>query len=321
MLTRMVRVALLDDYQGVALTLADWKRLPQGSVVESFLDHLTDEDALATRLCDFDVVVATRERTPFPRTLLARLPQLKLLVTKGPRNAVIDVAAATEHGVVVCGTRSTAPPTAELTWALILGLVRNVAREDRAIRDGGWQHTLGRTLSGLTLGCLGLGNLGARVAKTGSSFGMDVIAWSQNLTQERCKQVGARLVSREQLFAEADVLTVHLQLSERTRGLVGRRELALMKRDAYLVNTSRGPIVDEAALVEALRERRIAGAGLDVYDTEPLPEDHPLRSLDNTLLTPHLGYVTREEYELYYQDALEDILAFLESKPIRVISG
>jgi len=317
----MPRVALLDDYQGVAFSMADWRKLPQGSRVEAFRDHLTDEDALAERLAPFDVVVAIRERTPFPGSLLRRLPNLRLLITKGPRNAVFDMAAAAELAVTVCGTRSAAPPTAELTWALILGLVRQVAREDRAIREGGWQQTIGRTLDGLTLGCLGLGNLGSRVARVGQAYGMQVIAWSQNLTAERCQAVGARLVSKDALFTQADVLTVHLQLSDRTHAIVGVRELALMKPDAYLINTSRGPIVEEAALIEALRERRIAGAGLDVFDREPLPPDHPLRHIENTLLTPHLGYVTREEYALFYGDALEDILAYLKGEPVRVITG
>ncbi len=314
----MVQVALLDDYQGVGLSKADWQRLPAGSRVEAFRDHLTDEDALVARLEPFDAIVATRERTPFPRSLLTRLPNLRLLVTKGPRNATFDMVATKELGITVCGTRSSAPPTAELTWGLILGLVRHITVEDLNVRNGGWQSTMGRTLSGLKLGCLGLGNLGSRVAKVARSFDMEVIAWSQNLTVERCEAVGAQLVGKDELFSQADIVSVHLQLSDRSRGIVGATELALMKPSAILVNTSRGPIVDEAALLGALRERRIAGAALDVYDVEPLPADHPLRSMPNTLLTPHLGYVTEEEYSLYYEDALADIVAFLDGNPVRV---
>jgi phosphoglycerate dehydrogenase-like enzyme len=316
----VVQVALLDDYQGVALSKADWQGLPAGSRVEAFRDHLTDENGLAARLEPFDVIVATRERTPFPRSLLARLPKLKLLITKGPRNATFDMEATRELGITVCGTRSSAPPTAELTWGLILGLVRHIAKEDATIRKGGWQLTLGRTLSGLTLGCLGLGNLGSRVAKVAQAFGMEVIAWSQNLTAERCDTIGARLVTKDELFSQADIVSVHLQLSDRTRGIVGGRELGLMKPTACVVNTSRGPIIDEAALITSLTSRSIAGAALDVFDVEPLPSGHPLTKLDNTLLTPHLGYVTEEEYADYYADALTDIFAFLDGKPVRVVS-
>jgi phosphoglycerate dehydrogenase-like enzyme len=315
----MVRVALLDDYQGVALSKADWSRLPQGSQVEAFEDHISDEDALAKRLEAFDVIVAMRERTPFTAGLVSRLPNLKLLVTTGMRNASFDMPAIRERGITVCGTRGLPTPTAELTWGLIIGLLRHIAEEDRAVREGKWQTTLGITVAGKTLGCLGLGNLGSQVAKVGRAFGMDVVAWSQNLTQERCEAVGARLVSKEELFSQADVVTVHLVLSERTRGLVGGRELSLMKPSAYLVNTSRGPIVDEGELIAAVREGRIAGAALDVFSEEPLPRDHPFRSLPNTLLTPHLGYVTSETYDYFYGDALEDILGHLQGSPLRVV--
>ena len=315
----MTRVAILDDYQAVALRLADWGSLPAD--VEVFRDHVADEAGVAARLADFDVVVAMRERTPFTRSLLARLPRLRLLVTTGMRNASIDLRAAAERGIRVCGTAGLPSPTAELTWALILALVRHVPREDRATRDGRWQETLGTTLSGKTLGVLGLGQLGSRVARVGRAFEMDVLAWSQNLTAERAAAAGATLAgSKDEVLARADVVTIHLVLSERTRGLLGARELALMRPTAYLVNTSRGPIVDEPALIAALRAGTIAGAGLDVYDEEPLPPDHPLRRLPNTVITPHLGYVTEETYRIFYPQAVEDVRAFLAGAPVRVLS-
>jgi phosphoglycerate dehydrogenase-like enzyme len=317
----MVRIAVLDDYQGIALSRGGWKRLPADSHIEAFRDHLTDEGALVRRLEPFEVIVAMRERTAFPRSLLERLPNLKLLVTTGMRNAAFDMAAAKDRGIVVCGTGGQATATAELTWGLIIGCVRHIAEEDRATRAGRWQTTIGPTLHGATLGCLGLGNLGAQVAKVGLAFGMNVIAWSQNLTAERAAQVGAKLVTRDELFSQADVVSIHLVLSDRTRGLVGARELRLMKPAAFLVNTSRGPIVDEAALVAALRERRIAGAGLDVFDPEPLAPDHPFLTLDNTLITPHLGYVTLETYDRFYGEAVEDILSWLQGTPVRVVEA
>jgi phosphoglycerate dehydrogenase-like enzyme len=316
----MTRVAVLDDYQGVALSKANWGSLPAGTEVQSFRDHIADEDALARRLEPYDVIVAMRERTPFPRSLVERLPNLKLLVTTGGRNASFDMVALRERGITVCGTGGRPTPTAELTWGLIIGLLRHIAEEDRNVRAGGWQSTIGPTLAGATLACCGLGNLGSQVAKVGKAFGMEVIAWSQNLTQERCDAVGATLVSKDELFSRADVLSIHLVLSDRTRSLVGARELALMKPASYLVNTSRGPIVDEAALIEALRARRIAGAAIDVFEVEPLPPDHPFRSLENTLITPHLGYVTSETYDLFYGNAVEDILGFLNGNPVRVAS-
>jgi phosphoglycerate dehydrogenase-like enzyme len=314
----MTRVAVLDDYQDVARGLADWGSLPAEVVV--YRDHLADEGAVAARLEDFDVAVAMRERTPFPRTLFERLPRLRLLVTTGMRNASIDLRAAADRGVVVSGTAGLPSPTAELTWALILALARHVPREDRATRDGRWQETLGVTLAGKTLGTLGLGQLGSRVARVAKAFEMDVLAWSQNLTAERAAAVGAMLAgSRDEVLARAHVVTIHLVLSERTRGLVGARELALMRPTALLVNTSRGPIVDERALVAALRAGAIAGAGLDVYDEEPLPPDHPLRRLPNTVITPHLGYVTEETYRVFYPQAVEDIRAYLAGAPVRVL--
>ncbi|PYM89915.1 MAG: hydroxyacid dehydrogenase [Candidatus Rokuibacteriota bacterium] len=314
----MARVAILDDYQNVARRMADWASLP-GTDVVVFADHLKDAGAVVARLADFDAVVAMRERTAFPRALLERLPKLKLLVTTGMRNASIDVAAATERGIVVCGTAGLPYPTAELTWGLILALMRRIPIEDRATREGQWQVSCGLGLNGKTLGVIGLGGLGSRVAKVGRAFEMDVIAWSQNLTEARAAEVGAKLVSKDELLSRADVASIHLVLSDRTRGLIGARELSLMKPTAYLVNTSRGPIVDEGALVAAVRGGRIAGAGLDVYDDEPLPLDHPLRNLRNTVITPHLGYVTEEGYRIFYGHALEDVKAWLAGQPVRVI--
>jgi phosphoglycerate dehydrogenase-like enzyme len=316
----VTRVALLDDYQGVALAMADWKSLPAGTDVVAFRDHLADLDAVAERLADFDVVMAMRERTPFPRALLDRLPRLRLLVTTGMRNASIDLRAAAERGVVVCGTAGLPYPTAELTWGLILALVRHIPVEDRATREGRWQVSVGRGLNGKTLGVLGLGGLGSRVARVGRAFDMEVLAWSQNLTTERAAEIGATRVERDELLARADVVTIHLVLGDRTRGLIGAREIDLMKRTAYLVNTSRGPIVNEGALIRALREGRIAGAGLDVFDEEPLPPDHPFRHLPGTVITPHLGYVTEETYRIFYEEALEDVRAYLSGKPIRVLT-
>jgi phosphoglycerate dehydrogenase-like enzyme len=314
----VVRVAILDDYQDVALKMAEWDRLPDAQI-EVFRDHVEDLDAVAERLAPFEVVVAMRERTPFPRALLERLPGLRLLVTTGMQNAALDVAAARDCGVTVCGTGGAREATAELTWALILALMREIPREDRAVREGSWQVSLGRGLHGKTLGVLGLGNLGSQVARVGGAFGMEVLAWSEHLTTERAAEFGARLVAKDELLEASDVVTIHLKLSERTRGLIGSRELGLMRPSAYLVNTSRGPIVDEAALIEALQEGVIAGAGLDTFDVEPLPATHPLRRLPNTVLTPHLGYVTEETYRRFYGDAVEDVAAFLRGEPVRVL--
>ena len=315
----VARVGLLDDYQGVALSMADWKSLPTGTEVVEFQDHLADEEALAARLADFDIIMALRERTPFPRSLLERLPKLKLLITAGMRNASIDMKAAAERGVLVCGTAGLPYPTAELAWGLILSLARRIPAEDRATREGRWQTSVGLGLNGKTLGVLGLGTLGSRAARVGRAFEMEVLAWSQNLTAERAAEVGATLVPKDELLARSDFVSIHLVLGERTRGLIGARELGLMKRSAYLVNTSRGPIVDEAALIRALQDGTIAGAGLDVFDEEPLPLDHPFRRLPNTAITPHLGYVTEETYRIFYGQALEDITAYLGGTPLRVL--
>lgn len=315
-----VRIALLDDYQGIASQMADWSALGSGVEVHSFRDHVKDEQALAARLASFDVIVAMRERTPFPESLLTRLPALRLLITTGMANASIDVEAATRLGIAVSGTRSLKSPPAELTWALILALVRRVPAEHDAIRRGGWQTTLGLGLQGKVLGVMGLGSLGSQVAVVGRAFGMRIIAWSQNLTASRAAECSAALVSKNELLAKSDVLTIHLRLSARTTGLIGGRDLGTMKRSAYLVNTSRGPIVDEEALIEALTRGRIAGAGLDVFDEEPLPSMHPFRRLNNVVLTPHIGYVTRENYELYYPDAADDVRAFLAGTPERLLN-
>jgi len=316
----MFEVAILDDYQGAALQLADWQSLHPQARISAVDTHIADFEALTTRLHGCDAVVAMRERTPFPAALFTRLPNLKLLVTSGMRNSAIDLEAASKHGVTVCGTDMLPYPTAELTWGLILAFARNIAREDRAMREGKWQTSIGTGLKGKTLGLLGLGRLGAQVAAIGKAFGMEIIAWSQNLTAEQAAAAGARLVDKETLFAAADIVSIHLVLGERTRGLVKAADLARMKPSAFLVNTSRGPIVDEQALIAALESRRIAGAAIDVYDHEPLPAEHPLRRAANTVLTPHLGYVTTENYRLAYGQAVEAIRAYLAGTPIRVIA-
>jgi phosphoglycerate dehydrogenase-like enzyme len=310
-----MRIAILDDYQNVALTFGDWDSLKADITV--FTEPLTD---VVKQLQGFEAVVAMRERTRFPAEVLDRLPDLKLLVSTGKRNAAIDVAAARRGGVVVSATGYIGEPTAEHTWALILAASRNLPQEFRSMREGGWQTGVGTMLHGKTLGLLGLGRLGAGAAKIGQVFGMETIAWSQNLTQEKADPHGVTAVTKDELFARSDVLSVHLVLGERTRGLVGAAELAAMKPTALLVNTSRGPIVDEAALVDALRRKEIRAAALDVYDTEPFPADHPLRTLDNAVLTPHIGFVTREVYEIFYGDAVEDIAAYQAGKPIRVMT-
>ena len=312
-------VAVLDDYQDVALQMTDWNPISSETEITVFQDHLFDQDAIVERLKNCEIVVSMRERTPFQRPLLERLPKLKLLVTTGMRNAAIDVAAATALGITVCGTSGVLYPTAELTWGLILALLRHIPREDKAVRDGQWQISMGLGVNGKTLGVIGLGNLGSQVATIGRAFQMHVLAWSQNLTAERAAQVGVELVSKDELLQRSDIVTIHLVLSDRTRNLLGARELGLMKSTAYLINTSRGPIIEEKALIEALQKRTIAGAGLDVFDLEPLSLDHPLRHLENTVLTPHIGYVTKETYEIFFRHIVEDIRAFLDGKPVRVL--
>lgn len=316
-----LRCAVLDDYQGVARSLADWRRIaPQ--VDTEFLDtHLVSQDDLVHALEDCEIVVVMRERTPFPARLLARLPRLRLLITSGMRNAAIDLEAAARQGVTVCGTASNSEPPAELTWALILGLARQVVPESTALRSGGpWQHSLGADLHGRRLGLLGLGKIGRKVARVGAAFGMDVMAWSQHLTPERAAEGGAvAAASKEELLESSDFVSVHLVLGDRTRGLVGEKELRRMRDSAYLVNTSRAAIVDQTALLRALEEGWIAGAGTDVFETEPLPLDDPLRTAPRLLALPHLGYVTRRNYEGYFGQAVEDIEAFLAGRPVRVL--
>ena len=316
-----LRCAVLDDYQNVALTMADWSRVTGDVDVTVFNEGLGDIDAVARALQGYAIVCLMRERTPFPRTLIEKLPDLKLLVTSGMRNAAIDVAAPTERGVIVCGTDGAKHPTAELTIGLMLDLVRNISQENARMKAGEpWQSTVGGDLFGHTLGVIGLGNLGSRVAKVAQAFGMQVVAWSQNLTPEKCKEAGVTYASKEALLKQSDVVTIHVQLSPRTKGLLGASELALMKKTACLVNTSRGPIVDEAALIGALRNGTIAGAGLDVFDVEPLPRDHVFRTMPNVIVTPHLGYVTRDGYRLFYGGTVEAIRAFLDGKPVRVLT-
>jgi phosphoglycerate dehydrogenase-like enzyme len=316
----MFKVAVLDDYQQVALSMADWGSLRPEVEVQAFSDNLVELPPLAERLQSFQAVVLMRERTPFPRPLFERLPNLRLLITAAMRNLSVDMAAAKEHGVLVTGTDTLPHITVEVVWGLILCLLRNLPRQMEGMRIGNWQSALGHSLAGKTLGVLGLGKLGSRVAAIAKLFGMEVLAWSQNLTAQKAAECGATYLSKEMLLEKSDVVTIQLVLSDRTRGLIGAAELQRMKPTAYLVNTSRGPIVDEAALLEALRTRRIAGAALDVFDREPLPANHPLRQLDNVLLTPHLGYVSEENYRLIYRGAVENIRAFLAGKPIRVLN-
>ncbi|MET9867711.1 D-2-hydroxyacid dehydrogenase family protein [Streptomyces sp. NPDC006386] len=314
-----LRCAVLNDFQKVATEVADWSVVADDVEVVSFDRHFDGEDALAAALADFDIVVTLRERVPFPGSLIARLPRLKLLVASGMRNSVIDYAAAEAHGVTVCGTASSPTPPVELTWALLLGLARGIVEENTALRSGGpWQSTVGADLHGRRLGLLGLGKIGSRVAQVGLAFGMRVGAWSQNLTRERAEEVGVELAdSKEQLLADSDFVSIHLALSDRTRGLLGPAELALLKPTAYLVNTSRAEIVDQDALLDALHAGRIAGAGVDVFDIEPLPAGHPMRTAPRLLATPHLGYVSRANYATYYGQAVEDIRAFLDGAPVR----
>jgi phosphoglycerate dehydrogenase-like enzyme len=318
----MLKIAILDDYAGVALESADWSALD--AEIAAFDRHLSEDEA-ATLLAPFDVLCTMRERMALPRSLIARLPNLKLIAIVGAGLANLDMQAATDNGVVVSHSDFRSPAmakvanaTPELAWGLMIATVRHVAAEDRALRQGGWQSSVGLILAGRTLGLLGLGRIGKRMAQYAQVFGMEVIAWSQNLTAEAASHVGVRRVEKDELFAEADILSVHLQLSSRSRGLVTARELGLMKPEAYLINTSRGPIIDETALIAALSENRIAGAGLDVFDIEPLPRNHPFRSMDQVTLTPHLGYNTRETLRAFWGDMPEAIAAFAAGAPIRV---
>jgi len=314
-----MRVALLDDYQGVALHYLGLVDADPRVHYDAFGDHLVDLDDLVARLEPYEAIVAMRERTPFGRDLLARLPNLRLLITTGMGNAVIDTEACRELGITLCGTSGSVQSTAELTWALILAGLRHLPTEVANVRSGGWMTTVGTDLHGATLGLLGLGRIGAMVATVGNAFGMRTIAWSQNLTDERCAEVGVERVGRDELFARSDVLSVHLVLSARTRGLVGTAELAAMKTTAWLINTSRGPICDEDALARACADGTIAGAGLDAYGVEPLPAGHPFRTLPNVLATPHIGYVSDEVYKVFHRHIAEDVTAFLDGRPVRVL--
>jgi phosphoglycerate dehydrogenase-like enzyme len=310
----IVKIAILDDYQNVALKLADWSPVVRRAQVDVFNDHLAQPDAVVKRLLPYDVVCVMRERTPLRREIIERLPNLKVIASTAPRNASIDLGAAADHGVAVMHTGYFSSPTVELTWALILAGSRHIVSEAQSLRAGGWQQSLGDDLANGTLGILGLGSIGARVARVGLAFGMKIIAWSQNLTAEKAAAAGATLVSKEELLKQADILSIHLVLSDRTRGLIGAAELALMKPTAHLINTSRGPIVIESALSEALASGRIAGAAIDVYDAEPLPPDHPYRRIDRLLATPHIGYVTRQLYERFYQDTVSNLVAWLDGR-------
>ncbi|MEU6772657.1 D-2-hydroxyacid dehydrogenase family protein [Streptomyces sp. NPDC046759] len=316
-----LRCAVLDDFQGVATELADWSVIGDEVEVVTLREHLDGEDALASALAGFDIVVTLRERVAFPGSLIARLPRLRLLIASGMRNSVIDYAAAEARGVTVCGTESSGTPPVELTWALLLGLARGIVEESTALRtDGPWQSTVGADLHGRRLGLLGFGRIGGRVARVGLAFGMRVSAWTPNLTKERAGEAGAELAApKEELLATSDFVSVHVPGRESTRGLVGAAELALMKPTAYLINTSRATVVDQDALLAALHEGRIAGAGVDVFDVEPLPAGHPMRTAPRLLATPHLGYVSHANYTTYYRQAVEDIQAYLAGSPVRLL--
>ena len=318
----MVRAAILDDYQNVAMSFADWSPIAKDVEIKVFNKPFGSDDEAIKALQGFAVVVGMRERTPFPRKVIEALPDLKLLITTGARNNSFDVKACAERGVTVCGTGAAGSPTTGIAFGLMLELTRRIGFENARLKAGApWQTTIGRDLEALTLGVLGLGKLGQRSAAVGKAFGMTTIAWSQNLTEEKAKAAGADYVSKDDLFRNADFVTIHLVLSDRSRGLVGAKELGLMKKSAYLINTSRGPIVDEKALIAVLNSKSIAGAGLDVFDVEPLPLDHPFRKMDNVVITPHLGYVSEQNYRKYFPDIVEDIRAWLDGKPVRVIEA
>jgi D-3-phosphoglycerate dehydrogenase len=319
-----MKIAILDDYQNFALRFADWSKVKARAEITVFDRHLKVPDEAARELAPFDAVVLLRERMAMPAALIERLPNLKFIAATGPHNRTIDYAAVNARGIPVSCTR--AEPhghqgTPELTFGLMLACTRHIAFEDRKMREGRWQNTVGMTLHGRRLGLVGLGRLGKRVAEIARGFAMEVVAWSPNLTAERAAEAGVTRVEKDELFRTSDVVSIHLVLGERSRGVVGGRELGLMQPTAFLINTARGPIVDEAALLEALREKRIAGAGLDVYGEEPLPPDHPIRKLDNVVLTPHIGYVTEDTLKLFYNDSIENILAWLDGKPLRLLNG
>ena len=314
------RCAILDDYQNIALQAADWSKVAADLDIKVFNQHIDGQDAVIKALQGFEIICAMRERTAFPRAVIEKLPDLKLLITTGMRNASIDVSAAKARNVMVCGTPAVGNPTSGIAIGLMLELTRRIGHENARMKAGvPWQSTIGLDLEGLTLGVVGLGKLGTRTARIALALGMKVIAWSQNLSPEKCKEVGVDYAPKDELFRQSDVVTIHLILSPRTRGLIGANEIGLMKPSAYIVNTSRGPIIQEPALLTALRERKIAGAGLDVFDVEPLPVDHPLRKMDNVVLTPHLGYVAIQNYRAYFAGVVDDIRAFLDGKPVRVL--
>jgi phosphoglycerate dehydrogenase-like enzyme len=315
-----MNIAILDDYQSVAADMADWSQLPPGSDLKFFHDHIADEGRLVERLKEYHVVMGMRERTPFPRSVLERLPELRLLITAGMGNVVFDLKTATELGIVVSGTDSVGEAPTELTWGLIIALMRHIPHEDQMTRQGHWGTTIGVGLQGRTLGLLGLGHIGSRVARVGKAFDMNIIAWSQNLTAQRARECGATLIDKDALFQDSDIVSVHVRLSDRTRGPVGAREIGLMKPTAYLINISRGPIVDEGALIDALRNKSIAGAGIDTFDVEPLPPHHPILELPNTVLTSHIGYLAEDGYRVRYSGVVEDIRAFVSGEPIRVLN-
>ena len=318
----MVRAAILDDYQNVAMRFADWSPVAKNVEINVFNKPFSSQEEAIKALQGFAVVVGMRERTPFPRKVIEALPDLKLLITTGARNNSFDVKACAERGITVCGTGAVGSPTTGIAFGLMLELTRRIGFENARLKAGApWQVTIGRDLEGLTLGIVGLGKLGQRSAAVGMAFGMKTIAWSQNLTDEKANAAGAEYVSKEDLFRNADFVTIHLVLSDRSRGLVGAKELGLMKKSSYLINTSRGPIVDEKALIAALQAKSIAGAGLDVFDIEPLPLDHPFRKMENVVITPHLGYVSEQNYRKYFPDIVEDIRAWLDGKPVRVIEA
>jgi len=315
----MIKVAILDDYQGVALSSADWSSLRDRAEITVFRDYLPVGPALIERLKPFEAVVAMRERTPFKQELLSQLDSLKLILSTGRRNAAIDLAYAAERGITVCHTGYSSHGAMEHSWALILAALRHIPQEVTSFRSAGWQTRVGIDLKGKVLGIVGLGNIGGAIARVARAFEMEVIAWSQNLTDEKAREAGARRVEKEELFRQADIVTLHLILSGRSKGIVGKDDLALMKKSAWLINSSRGPLIDEAALIETLQTKRIAGAALDVFDIEPLPTDHPFRSLDTVLATPHIGYVTEDTYKIFYQDTVENLAAWLDGKPIRLL--
>jgi phosphoglycerate dehydrogenase-like enzyme len=310
----MIRIAVLDDYQNASLRMADWSALAGRAMITVFNDHLSHVEDIVERLMPFDVVCVMRERTPLPRSVIERLPNLKLIASTGPVNASIDLAAASDQGIAVVHTGYRSDPAIELTWALILASARHIVPENNSVRAGGWQQTVGTDLRGKTLSILGLGRIGSQVARVGSAFGMNLIAWSQNMTPEAARAAGAVLVSKDHLFEQADILTIHVVLSSRTRGLVGPAELGKMKPTARLVNTSRGPIVDEQALISVLKNKQIAGAAIDVFDMEPLPPSHPFRTLDNVLATPHIGYVSQGLYKTFYEDTVANIRKWLDTQ-------